>query len=153
MTRGFASDRSWRFDAPRVDLWERLSDVEQYHRWWPWLRRFDPDRGFTVDSRWSCEVAPPLPYVVRFAVALERVEPGACASATIRGDIRGSAELTVDDDGDGSVARLRSELSPANPLLRRVAWLAPPIVQWGHDWVLDQGRRQFVERGMGGDAT
>lgn len=149
MAKTFTSDRSWGFDVGVDELWERLTAVDEYPTWWPWLRRFDADGGFATDSRWDCVVAPPLPYVVRFSIELDQVEPRSFASATVQGDIRGHAELRIEPDRSGrSRARLTSSLAPADPLLRRVASVASPLVQWGHDWVLDQGRRQFVERGI-----
>ena len=134
---------------PREELWSALTEVRGYPSWWPWLRRFDPGDGFVPASRWSCVVVPPLPYVVRFRVELDEVRPREAVRATVRGDVKGWAELTLDDDGEGtSRARLRSELAPSNPVLRQFAMLAPPMVRWGHDWVLDQGQRQFLERAL-----
>lgn len=148
MGTSVASDRRWHFDVDAVELWSQLSDVRQYRRWWPWLRRFDAAGGFCTDACWSCVVAPPLPYVVRFTVRLDHVEPGR-VDATVSGDVRGDASLSVGDGPHGgSDARLRSRLAPADPVLRHAARLAPPLVRWGHDWVLDQGLRQFVERAL-----
>jgi hypothetical protein len=150
MSRPFASDRDWVFDVGPAELWSAMTEIESYPSWWPWLRRFDPGEGFEVGAAWRCEVAPPLPYVVRFTVVLDQIDAGSSARATVRGDVRGTAVLTVDDLGpDRSRARLRSRLEPAHPILRNVGRVARPMVEWGHDWVLDQGRRQFVERGLG----
>lgn len=152
MPIGFDSDRRWDFDEPAPALWARISQVDQYERWWPWLRRFDPGEGLVDGARWRCEVAPPLPYVVRFRLHLT-VEDDRILS-TVSGDIRGEAELRVDERADGGcTARLRSHLAPANPLLRGVGRVARPMVEWGHDWVLDQGQRQFVEQSARTDPT
>ena len=146
----FASDRSWRFDVPVEQLWERVTAVEEYDRWWPWLAEFDPDGGFTRGASWGCTVAPPLPYRIRFALVLEDVRPERLVCARVIGDIRGAAVLTIDGGGGTSRARLRSELAPANPLLRGVGVTARPLILWGHDWVLDSGQRQFAERAFAG---
>ena len=92
---------------------------------------------------------PPLPYTLRFTIRLDSVEPGRAASATIAGDISGTASLTVEPDGDGSEVRLISALAPANPFLRGVARFARPVVKLGHDWVLDTGAAQFRHRALG----
>ncbi len=145
MPKPFTSDRDWAFDVGVDQLWERFTTVEEYPEWWPWLRAFDPVGGFRPGARWRCEVAPPLPYVVRFTVELEHIRPGSQVDAVVTGDVRGRATLTVQATGeDASRARLRSHLAPANPVLRTVGRLARPMVEWGHDWVLDQGLRQFV---------
>lgn len=151
MPQPFLSDRDWVFALGPDVLWDRIVSVDEYTRWWPWLRHFDPVGGFGEGARWACEVAPPLPYVVRFTVHLDRVDRGVQVQATVSGDIEGRAQLTVSGNGnDGSHARLRSRLNPSDPLLRRAARLARPVVGWGHDRVLDQGRRQFVSRAING---
>jgi hypothetical protein len=149
----FASDRTWTFDVPVERLWSRVTATEEYPTWWPWLAEFEPDGGFARGASWSCTVAPPLPYRIRFALELEEVRPPRLVRARVRGDIRGDAELTLVEGSGGSVARLRSDLSPANPLLRGVGVTARPLIAWGHDWVLDSGQRQFVERAFETDAA
>jgi hypothetical protein len=126
-------------------LWDRLTSTDDYTEWWPWLKGFDAAAGFVRGAEWTCEVDPPLPYTVRFRVHLERVEPAHLVHTTISGDIAGTATLAVTDDGDGSHARLVSELRPTSRLLRGYAVVARPLVEFGHNWVLDRGRSQFVE--------
>lgn len=147
MPRPFRSDRHWTFDLGPDDLWARLSSCDDYQDWWPWLRGLDRDGGFRQGARWHCEVAPPLPYVVRFTVELLEVEPPRRVAASVVGDVVGEAELRVEPVGvQRSRAWLGSRLAPAHPLLRAFGAIARPAVEWGHDWVLDQGRRQFVAR-------
>lgn len=147
-TTTFRSDRAWAFGLSPDELWPHLVRLEDYRDWWPWLVRFDPIGGFQAGARWDCTVTPPLPYDVRFSVLLDHVEPERVAAARVVGDIRGDATLTLEATDDGCVARLRSDLAPANPLLRGVGVAARPLIEWGHDWVLDQGRAQFVGRAL-----
>lgn len=141
------SDRSYRFAAPPQRLWEAMTDIGGYRGWWPWLRQFDAT-AFEADAEWSCVVQPPMPYAVRFTVALDEVDEPTRVRASVRGDIVGSAELTVRPAGDGSEARLVSQLAPSNGVLRAVARVARPLVRFGHDWVLDTGARQFRARAL-----
>ena len=134
------------------ELWERMSQVEDYRTWWPWLRRFEPGPGLVHGAVWSCEVEPPLPYVVRFVVHVDRVERHGATSAvwaSVSGDIRGTALLTLAPENAGTRATLVSRLAPSHPLLRGFGRVARPLVERGHDWVLDQGQQQFIERGLG----
>lgn len=147
----FASDRSWSFEQSPEELWERLTDFADYPSWWPWLRRFRPIGGFEPGARWSCTVAPPVPYDVSFTVLLEQVEPMRSVRAKVGGDIEGDALLSLEPDGGGCSARLTSSLAPASRLLRSVGAAARPLVEWSHDWVLDQGQRQFVESALQDD--
>ena len=105
--------------CPR-EVWTAMTRTGAYRSWWPWLRRLD-DASFTVGSRWACEVQPPLPYTVRFTLVLEEIEPGRFVTATITGDIVGSAAVDP---------RRRSPLparAPApTPTRRRPARRPPP---------------------------
>ena len=127
-------------------MWDRISAVDEYRTWWPWLRKFEAGDGLVVGAEWSCEVSPPLPYVVRFVVHIDAVDAGQFIESTVSGDIVGSARLTIEPGVRGSRARLVSALRPANPLLRGLGLVARPLVERGHDWVLDEGRRQFIDR-------
>jgi len=148
----FTSDRSWAFDVPRKELWGRVTATGDYPTWWPWLAEFESGEGFRRGASWTCTVEPPLPYRVRFSLLLEEVRDAELVRARVGGDIRGEAKLDIEDYGSGCVARLRSDLMPANALLRGVAFAAYPLVLWGHDWVLDSGQRQFVQRVFPGSA-
>ena len=139
------SDRRYRFAVEPEALWDALARTDDYRRWWPWLRRLDGAR-FEAGAEWTCEVQPPLPYSLRFGLRLEEVEAPRFVTATVHGDITGHAALDVHPVVGGSELRLVSTLAPASTVLRSIARLAPPIVRFGHDWVLDTGLRQFRRR-------
>jgi uncharacterized protein YndB with AHSA1/START domain len=130
---------------PREDVWRLISEVSQYRAWWPWLRAFDA-AALAADEEWRCEVQPPMPYLVRFRVVIEHVEPAVSVRASVTGDVVGVAMLRLDDrdSGHGCTATLDSSLAPGNRALRLVSRFAAPIARFGHDWVLDSGARQFV---------
>jgi len=140
---------------PRDEVWALISDVRNYRSWWSWLRAFEA-RALEAGEEWHCEVQPPVPYPVRFDVALEHVRPPSFVGARVRGDVQGQATLTLEtargsgDAAPGSVATLRSTLAPGSRALRLVAVLAYPVARFGHDWVLDSGARQFIARATGG---
>ena len=136
------SERRHRFEADPDRLWSAMTKVEDYRRWWPWLRRLDA-AAFAPGERWLCVVQPPLPYVLRFTITLEEVVAPRFVTATIGGDIVGHAAIDIDDAEAGSELRLVSTLAPSNRMLRAVARVGAPVVRFGHDWVLDAGVRQF----------
>ena len=87
--------------------------------------------------------------MVRFTLTLVEVEEGHSIRAVVDGDIGGSAELQLLDDGASScLLHLTSDLAPTQPALRIVASAARPVVRRGHDWVLDTGARQFRDRAL-----
>ena len=128
-------------------MWERISALENYRSWWPWLRRFDA-RALATGEEWRCEVQPPLPYIVRFQVAIEKVDPPAFVHALVLGDVVGDATLELEEAESGCRAILHSALAPGNSALRLVSRFAAPLARFGHDWVLDSGARQFIARAV-----
>jgi len=144
------SDRRCSFDRPPEEVWEAMGCTSAYTRWWPWLRHLDAV-GLVTGDVWACHIQPPLPYFLRFTITLDEVVPGESARATVAGDITGTASFTLAATaGGGSEGRLVSDLAPASPVLRAFAAVARPLVVWGHDWVLDEGVRQFQARGLAG---
>jgi hypothetical protein len=95
-------------------------------------------------------VRPPLPYSLRFTLHLDDVVPPTLVTAHVTGDIAGHARIDLTDHDEGTQVRLTSVLAPSNPAFAVVAAVARPIVQRGHDWVLDTGARQFAARAVGG---
>lgn len=138
----FTFDRTWAFDAPVERLWAAVADTSRFPEWLPWLE--DEDLGpleagtlarFTVD--------PPLPYKLRLAVAVHRVEPLALVQGTVTGDLAGPARLEVAATGTGSTARLVWSLEVQRRLLVVAERLARPAMVWGHDAVVATGVRRF----------
>ncbi len=142
-----------RYEIPlsREAVWEQITEVGNYQRWWPWLRVFEA-RALAVGDEWRCQVQPPVPYLVRFRVVLEHVEAPSLVRARVLGDVIGRATLELEEAGNGSgpgcVARLHSSLAPGNAALRLISRVAAPIARFGHDWVLDSGARQFIARAV-----
>jgi uncharacterized protein YndB with AHSA1/START domain len=139
------SDRRYRFAVGPDELWAAIAETTEYQRWWPWLTAFDAD-GLRPGGVWRCAVRPPLPYTLRFSILLDEVVQPSLLTATVRGDIAGSARIEVAADGEASAVRLRSTLATGSRAFGILAGIARPLVRRGHDWVLDTGARQFAER-------
>jgi hypothetical protein len=142
--------RSARRETFAVDpehLWQVLSRVDGYRSWWPWLRHLDA-RGLVVGDRWQAVVQPPLPYRLRFDLLLDRVVPCEHVSVRVEGDIIGAARLDIVATADGSQLDFESRLAPASATLRTVSRMAAPIADYGHDWVIGTGLRQFRDRAL-----
>jgi uncharacterized protein YndB with AHSA1/START domain len=136
------SDHRFAYAAGRDVVWRAITATDEYQTWWPWLRRFD-GHGLVVGDEWTCEVRPPVPYPVRFTITLDEVVDGERVASTIAGDIAGTALLTLAECSPGCELRLTSQLAPSNRFLRSIGALARPLVQFGHDWVITTGARQF----------
>lgn len=143
----FETDRRYELPLAPADLWAALEQVGDYRAWWPWLRRFEAAALATGDT-WHAHVQPPIPYWVRFSVRIDQADAPHSIQATVAGDVVGEARLEIVEHPQGSEARLVSSLEPGNGFLKVVARVASPMVRFGHDWVLDTGARQFIERAL-----
>jgi hypothetical protein len=141
------SDRRWVLPAPVEVVWEAMASVDDYRRWWPWLRRFEAG-ALASGLVWHAEVRPPLRFPLRLEVAFTEVVAPVLVTAAVRGDVEGPARLELADHAEGCAVRLGSSLAPRSRSLRRLARLAPPVARWGHDQVLERGAGQFAERAL-----
>jgi hypothetical protein len=94
-------------------------------------------------------VRAPLAYSLRFQVAVVDVVPGRLVDARVSGDLEGPARLHVDFHADGSEAHLSWELALRAPVLHAASRVARPLMEWGHDWVVHTGVRQFRRLALG----
>jgi hypothetical protein len=146
------SEHRYEIPLSREEVWARISQVGEYRRWWPWLRRFDA-QGLTTGDAWRCQVKPPLPYSVRFKVHLDEVVAPQSVRARVSGDVVGTANLVFEEAVDGCVVTLSSVLAPASRTLQVVATVASPAARFGHDFILDSGARRFIERALSPDPS
>ena len=138
----FVFDRTWAFDVPVEQLWAAVSDTSRFPTWMPWLE--DHDLGpLVAGSVARFTVDPPLPYKLRLAVAVQRVEPGALVEGVVSGDLSGPARLEVAGTGAGSTARLAWSLEVQRRLLVVGERVARPVMVWGHDAVVATGVKRF----------
>ncbi len=141
------SDRRHTFDASPEQLWEAMARVDDYRRWWPWLRRFDAP-GLEPGVTWRATVQPPLPYRLTFDLHLVAVDAPRLIAADVTGDLEGEARIELAATPMGSELHFTSALVPTNRVLRAVAQAAEPMARFGHQWVLDTGLRQFRARAL-----
>jgi hypothetical protein len=128
-------------------LWGTLAQTDRFPEWWPWLRRFDSD-GLVPGAVADCVVRAPLPYTLSFRVHVVDVVPEQIVAVRVTGDLDGPARLELASRGDGSTARLTWRVEVRAPLLRVGATVSRPLMEWGHQWVVDTGVRQFRRRAL-----
>ena len=148
--RPFTFDRTFTFNVEPDELWTALTRTGEFRRWWPWLREFSGD-GLVPGGRSVCVVRAPVPYTLRFTVTVRELVPGRLVDAVVAGDLAGPARLEVGElpgGAGGSTARLAWEMELLRPMLRAAASVGRPLMEWGHDWVVDNGVGQFLDRAL-----
>jgi uncharacterized protein YndB with AHSA1/START domain len=139
------TDRRYPLGEGPKEAWDALARVDAYHRWWPWLRRFDAER-LASGERWDARIRIPMPWSLRFSLHLRDVQAPVRVTADITGDIEGTATVTLEPVGDGAAIRLCSDLAPRHRLLRGVNRVVPGVSRRLHDRVVDRAFQQFAER-------
>jgi len=137
----------YHFGLPPDRLWERIGDVEQFEGWWPWLSEFRLDGdGLSEGSILTGVVTPPLPYRMRIEVELERCDRPRSIDAAVRGDLTGEARLLISPEDTGSRVGMSWTIEMRQPVMRLAARFGRPLLQWGHDRVVETTVASFRRR-------
>lgn len=126
------------FPAPPHEVWSAMERFERFEGWWGWLREFRVEGpGLVTGSVLHGVVVPPLPYRLGVRIALvECVRPGRIEAA-IHGDLEGRAGIVLEPEREGTRASVSSTIEVMQPPLRVAARVAPRVLRWGHDRVVE----------------
>lgn len=143
--------------APPAAVWDRLEHLDQFPRWWGWLSDFRVEGGGLQEgSVWRGVVSPPVPYRMRVEVDLEECEAPYSVDAAVHGDLEGRAGLLLEPDGTGTRATVGWTIEMMQRPMRLAARVAHPMLQWGHDRVVEATvrgfSRQLADRQVGASA-
>ncbi|MGP8060382.1 MAG: SRPBCC family protein [Acidimicrobiales bacterium] len=126
------------FATSPSELWTAIGRVDEFERWWPWLDQFRLEGdGLVAGSVLHGVVSPPVPYRMRIEVELVRCVPARAIDAVVHGDLRGDARLRLRPGGGGTQAEVAWSVEMMQRPMRLASVFTRPILQWGHDRVVD----------------
>jgi carbon monoxide dehydrogenase subunit G len=126
------------FTIPAAEVWAGIERVDQFESWWPWLQEFRVDGSpLGVGSVLHGVVVPPLPYRMRLRVELTRCERPEGIYAIVSGDLEGEATLRVKSQGTRSVVEVAWTVEMMQRPMRLASRFGRPLLQWGHDRVVE----------------
>jgi len=135
------------FDLTPEQLWERIEQIDKYEEWWPWLTELRIEgAGLSAESVLYGVVTPPLPYRMRLRVELVRCERPHAIDATVGGDLTGHAQLRLGEDGERTWAEVAWAVEMQQPAMRLASRIGRPLLQWGHDRVVEMTVAGFRRR-------
>ena len=82
-------------------------------------------------------MTPPLPYRMHLRVALLECIAPTRINAEIPGDLVGRGRVLLEPDGDATPATIGWTFEMMQTPMRVAARVAPPLLRWGHDGVVD----------------
>ncbi len=131
-------------------LWRQLEELDQFERWWPWLTDLRVEgEGLSLGSVLHGVVNPPVPYRMRLRIEVVECRRPLHLSAIIGGDLTGDSQLDFRPDGDGTWVDAAWTVEMRQPAMRLASRLGRPVLQWGHDRVVEMtvaGFRRRIEQ-------
>ncbi len=144
--------REYEFALTPAAMWERMEHLDQFESWWPWLQEYRLEGGgLTPGSVLHGVVVPPLPYRMAIRVELTRCEQPGLIDALVGGDLEGEAHLRVRAEGIRSRVEVAWTVEMMQRPMRLASRFGRPLLQWGHDRVVDSAVVGFRRRLMAPD--
>jgi hypothetical protein len=142
--------RGYHFDLGPEALWDRLEQLDRFESWWPWLTGFRVEgNGLATGSVLSGVVNPPVPYRMRLRIELIECSRPEAIDARVDGDLVGDAHLRLIPEGPGTRVEVAWTVEVMQPAMRLANRVARPVLQWGHDRVVEMtvaGFRRRIQR-------
>jgi carbon monoxide dehydrogenase subunit G len=139
--------REYEFALAPAAMWERMEHLDQFERWWPWLQEYRLEGGgLASGSVLHGVVVPPLPYRMRIRVELTKCERPEVIDAIIGGDLEGEAHLRIRADGTRSRVEVAWTVEMMQRSMRLASRFGRPLLQWGHDRVVESTVAGFRRR-------
>jgi hypothetical protein len=131
-------DGTFTFPVSVADLWATMVEVNLFSSWWGWLHEFSVEgNGVARGTVLRGVVVPPLPYRMRLDVVVDECVPERRISALVHGDLEGTARITIDGNDAETCAHAAWTIEMMQRSMRMAARVAPPLLRWGHDRVVD----------------
>lgn len=135
------------FETTPEELWDLIEQFDHFETWWPWLTDLRVEgNGLAAGSVLRGTVAPPLPYRMRLRVQLVECRRPYSIDAVVGGDLAGVARLRLDPEGDRTRAEVAWTVEMRQPAMRLASRFGRPLLQWGHDRVVEMTVAGFRRR-------
>lgn len=133
---------AWTVDLDADRLFDVLSDIASYPRWWPQLRsveRVDDDTA-------AVECRSALPYTLRLRARRAREDRGArVLEVRLDGDLLGWSRWTLAPRRDGTALVYEQEVVVRGHVLRLLGFVGRPVLRLNHRWMM-RGARVGLDR-------
>lgn len=138
----FSLTTVWHLDAPIGRVWDALHAVEEWPRWWKYVRAVEviergDANGLGAAHRFTWSSA--LPYQLSFTMRItELVEPTRMAGQA-HGDLDGVGRWTLLENGGTTRVQYDWSVNTTRAWMRTLAPLLAPVFRWNHGKVMAAG--------------
>lgn len=132
----------WRLNAPMEQVWQILSDGQRWPEWWPFVEaveQIDPGGPGGVRSVWRHTWRTMLPYKLRFALCVTRIEAPSLLEADVTGDVLGRGVCRISTEDGQTVVRYEWKVRTCRPWMKWLGPVARPLFGWNHRMVMQRG--------------
>jgi uncharacterized protein YndB with AHSA1/START domain len=138
----FNHESLWTLEASVAQVWQALTEVEQWPRWWPYLRRVETVHaaagvGAVRRLHWRTR----LPYGFTLLVTCTEAQRERRLVGRSAGDLSGEGAWELQPVGPQTHVRYTWRLDVNKPWMRRFAPLLAPLFAWNHHGVMRAGER------------
>ena len=139
-----ADDRfldEWRVPAPVERVYDLVGRPRDYPRWWgDVFLEAEGDEGEPAPGkRIAVRARGFLPYTLRFSLTTLEAERPHRIHSRLDGDFEGTGTWLLEEDGNGTVARLDWRPSVRKAGVRQLSPLLRPLFRANHAWTMRRG--------------
>jgi hypothetical protein len=141
----------WRLQATDTErVWQLLTDVESWPRWWRYVRRarvLSLGRADHVGDVAEFDWASALWYGMRLRVTTTLAQRAQQLEGRADGDLHGHGTWLIETDAPDAVrVTYRWDVTLHRPWMRRLAFLLRPLFEWNHFVVMRAGARGMARQ-------
>ena len=142
--RRYALTTHWQLGAPVERVWEALVAVEDWPRWWRYVRavvELEPGDAAGVGSLRRYTWSSRLPYRLSFEMRTTAMQRSRLIEGEAQGDLNGRGRWTLSPAAGGSLVRYDWTVATDKAWMNALAPLLAPVFAWNHDQVMHEGGR------------
>jgi hypothetical protein len=133
----------WRLAASPQRVWQLLTDIERWPRWWRRVRVahvIEKGREGGVGGVATIEWSSALALRIRLRLITTQCEAGRHLEALAEGDLRGRGSWLLEPTPLGAVdVTYRWDAVPTRPFMRHLGTVLQPVFEWNHFVVMRDG--------------
>ena len=146
---GYSFLTTWRLAAPRQEVWDVLSDVEDWPAWWPAVqsaRELAAGDERRVGSRYRVRWRAPAGYPVEFDFTVEEVDEPLLMAGRSRGDLEGSGVWRLMEEDGVTTVTYAWDVITTKRWMNALGPLPRPLFRWSHGRVMAGGGAALAKR-------